>query len=43
MNKIFKITLPSIILLITIYSAFAAVIDMMAFEANIFDNKGDKR
>ena len=39
MNKFFKLILLSIIILTTIHSAFA-VIDMLSFEASLFDSTG---
>ena len=39
MNKL-KLTLLSIVFLVSIYSAFA-VIDMLSFEASLFDSSGD--
>ena len=38
MNKL-KLTLLSIVFLVSIYSAFA-VIDMLSFEASLFDSSG---
>ncbi|MBI2508368.1 hypothetical protein HYV89_05455, partial [Candidatus Woesearchaeota archaeon] len=40
MSKIFKLLLISIVILSSVYSAFA-VIDMLSFEASLFDSSGD--
>ena len=40
MNKIFKLLLISIVILSSIYSSLA-VIDMLSFEASLFDSSGD--
>jgi len=40
MNKIFKLLLISVVILSSIYSSLA-VIDMLSFEASLFDSSGD--